>query len=98
MKCPYCEGELECIDYYGKRRIAENYWDKPQSWIEKEGDIYICLNSKGFNNKEQAIEYAKQNNIKFNKEGWKEITCESSTFEGYFHTDKSGNISEGYPC
>jgi len=44
MECPYCGCELKCTDYYGKRQIAEHYWQYPQSWIEKEGDIFKCDN------------------------------------------------------
>lgn len=44
MLCPYCEFELKYHDYYGKKRFADHYYLYPQSWIEKEGDIYICDN------------------------------------------------------
>jgi len=46
MNCPYCNGELNCFDYYGKRKVAEHYYTHPQSWIEKEGNIYKCDNEE----------------------------------------------------
>lgn len=53
MECPICEKELKCIDYYGKTKYAEHYWIYPQSWIEKEGDIFVCKNEEceGFDEK-----------------------------------------------
>jgi len=44
MDCPICSVDLSCIDYFGKVKYAEHYWIYPQSWIEKEGDIYKCNN------------------------------------------------------
>jgi retron-type reverse transcriptase len=44
MECPICNSELKCVDYYGKTKYAEHYYIYPQSWIEKEGDIFICEN------------------------------------------------------
>ena len=96
MECPYCGAELRCIDYYGKRQFANYYWLYPQSWIEKEGDIYQCQNCFGFNTEKEAIEYANQNDIKITD--WQEIVCDSESFNGHFYTDSNGNLYEGYPC
>jgi hypothetical protein len=38
--------KLKWIDYFGKTKYAEHYWIYPQSWIEKEGDIYQCQNEE----------------------------------------------------
>ena len=46
MQCPYCEEELQWIDYYGHTKYSEHYWIYPRSWIEKEGDIYQCKNEE----------------------------------------------------
>jgi len=96
MECPYCGKELEIIDYYGKMQYSEHYWIYPHSWIEKEGEIFQCNYVDGFEDKETAIEYAKSNDIKY--ESWEEIICNSAVFNGYFYTDSSGNLCEGYPC
>lgn len=96
MECLYCGAELECTDYYGKMKYAEHYYTYPQSQIEKEGDIYKCPNSEGFETKEDAIRYAKENNIEYND--WEDICCNSGCFNGNFYTDKQENLYEGYPC
>lgn len=44
LECLCCGEELTWHDYYGKRKVAEHYYSSPQSWIEKEGDIYKCEN------------------------------------------------------
>ena len=98
MECPYCGVEMNCSDYYGKTKHSEHYWIYPHSWIEKEGDIYKCPNCEGFEEKDQAIEYAKDNNIEYNEDEWEYIVCESGIFNGYFYTDRNGNLHEGYPC
>ena len=46
MECPYCGEEMVCDDYYGRRVYAEHYYTYPQSWIEKEGDVYKCNNEE----------------------------------------------------
>ena len=65
VECPYCGNELEVIDYYGKIKRAEHYYQYPQSWIEKEGDILECENedceSEKFNFK---FHTDKDNNLK----------------------------------
>jgi hypothetical protein len=63
MECLGCNIELKCIDYYGKIKHANNYYTYPQSWIEKEGDIFKCENEEC----EFYDEYFysdKQNNLK----------------------------------
>lgn len=96
MQCPYCGAELTCIDYYGKTQYAKHYWESPHMTIVKIGDIYKCQNSYGFNTEEEALEYAKENNIE--NSNWQEIVCESDCFNGLFYTDSNGNLHEGYPC
>ena len=27
-----------------------------------------------------------------------EVTCKSATHDGFFYTDKNGELCEGYPC
>jgi hypothetical protein len=56
MECPYCGAELNCIDYYGKTKYADHYYIYPQSWIEKEGDIFKCPNSDGFEDCEECCD------------------------------------------
>ena len=84
MKCPECRAELNQIDEYG-------YFCAHQSG-EKLGDIFQCPNFEGFVSEEEAREY----NPEF--EDWEDIVCESAVHNGYFHTDKLGNLKEGYPC
>jgi len=84
--------------HYGKTKYADHYYLYPRSWIEKEGDIYKCPNCEGFEEKDQAIEYAKHNNIEYNEDEWEYIVCESRILNGYFYTDRNGNLHEGYPC
>ena len=38
MECPYCNQELNCIDYYG-HYLGNDKWDK-------KGDIYKCYNEE----------------------------------------------------
>ena len=38
MDCPYCEQELDCIDYYG-HYLGNDNWDKI-------GDIFECSNEE----------------------------------------------------
>ena len=46
MECPTCKEELKVIDYFGFTKHAEHYWEHPQSWIDKKGDIYQCQNEE----------------------------------------------------
>jgi len=97
MECPYCSAELVWNDYYGKTKYAEHYYLYPQSWIEKEGDIYKCPNHEGFEYLEEAKDY-KDNNIDLKDVKIEEVCCISSDFNGFFYTDMNGNLQEGYPC
>ena len=93
MECPYCGSELEWEDSYGTKEYIiygdENY---------KSGDIYSCPNHYGFNNKEDAIEYALKSDIIY--DDWQDIVCDSNmhNVSGSFYTDKQGDLHEGYPC
>ena len=44
MNCPYCNEELEYYDYFGSMTYADHYYLYPQSWIEKKGEIFKCMN------------------------------------------------------
>lgn len=44
MNCPYCGEELEYNDYFGSIKYADHYYLYPQSWIEKKGEIFKCIN------------------------------------------------------
>lgn len=93
MECPYCGCELEWEDSYGNNNYII-YGDENG----KSGDIYRCPNHEGFETKEEAIEYAAENNIEYDT--WVDIVCDSSchNVSGSFYTDKQGNLYEGYPC
>ena len=94
MECPYCGKELVYHDWYGRKIPGEHYWILP-TW-QKEGDIFKCPNYDGFEDKEEAIKYAEENNIQF--EEWEEICCDSAFFNGFFYEDRAGRVGEGYPC
>lgn len=105
LECPYCGAELDCTDYYGHIQYANHYYEYPQSWIEKEGDIYKCPNCEGFESLEDVLEYIDGNEDdleQYLKENgltsWEEVVCESNTHNGSFYTDRSGNLYDGYPC
>ena len=107
MECPYCGAELTCTNYYGKRKHAEHYYEYPQSWIEKEGDIYRCPNHEGFETVEDVLIYIDGNGDDLERylhdhcfQSWEDVACESSTHNvsGSFYTDKDGNLHDGYPC
>lgn len=85
MECPFCGHELDLVDSYGNREGVK-------------GDIFVCVNSHGFDNKKDADEYAKSADILV--EDWEDVCCESicNSAEGYFYTDNQGNLYEGYPC
>lgn len=85
MECPECGAELVHIDSYG---LFAGY----QSG-EKFGDIFKCPNIEGFETEAEAIEYDP------NWDGaWEDICCWSGCYNGYFYTDRAGNLHEGYPC
>jgi hypothetical protein len=88
MKCLHCGAELIYHDYYG-------YLCAHQSG-EKLGNIYKCPNHEGFEDMDEAIQYAINNNIIY--VDWEEIACESNCFNGFYYTDKNENLHEGYPC
>ena len=89
MECPYCNAELEWEDSYGTAEYIiygnEKY---------KNGDIYKCPNHEGFETKEEALSY----DDTCEEDIWEYIACESGVFNGYFYTDKQGDLHEGYPC
>ena len=65
MECPYCGAELICTDHYGTG-LPENYYGTAANGIyypstyKKQGDIYKCPHSEGFEDIEEAIQYAKE--------------------------------------
>lgn len=101
MECPYCGAELIWDDTYGTGRpeyysgTAACGLHYPSTW-HKLGDIYKCPNCDGFDNEDEAITYAKENNIRY--DNWEDIVCESNCFNGDFYTDEQENLHEGYPC
>ena len=44
LVCPNCGEELKYYDYFGKVKHADHYYLHPQSWIEKTGEIFKCIN------------------------------------------------------
>lgn len=107
MECPYCNAELEYEDYYGYYQHAKHHYEHPQSWIEKEGEIFRCSNHEGFKSLGDVLEYIDGNEddlelyLKdYGLTSWEDVVCESSTHHvsGSFYTDKSGELHDGYPC
>jgi len=107
MICPYCNSELKFEDTYyrgkpggyvnGGEPYPIGYYSKPSSNYKELGDIYHCPNSDGFEDVEEAIEYAKNNDIEYTEPS--EIICESSCHRvsGSFYTEND-ELKEGYPC
>lgn len=111
MECPYCGAELICTDHYGTGR-QESYYGTASNGLyypstyQKQGDIYKCPHSEGFEDIElvkeylglktddELEEYMTLENIK----DWEDIACESVYCNGNFHTDNQDNFYEGYPC
>jgi hypothetical protein len=93
--CEFCEAELDYEDSYGTKDYII-YGDIKG----KNGEIFRCPNHQGFENKEDAIEYAKNNNLEYKDDLWEEIVCESSAqhVSGSYYTDRDGNLHLGYPC
>ena len=58
MECPICGAELEYDDSYGNRDYICH-----DDIIGKSGDIYRCPNSEEFETEQEALKYAKDNNI-----------------------------------
>ena len=85
MECPECGAELNQVDSWGLFATHQSG--------EKFGDIFLCPNREGFDSEEEAREHSPD------AEGdWEEIVCLSAVHNGYFYTDKSGTLHEGYPC
>jgi hypothetical protein len=111
MECPYCGAELICTDHYGTGR-QEHYYGTAANGLyypstyQKQGDIYKCPNSEGYedveilkeglglNNDDELEKYMVSENIK----DWEDICCESGCFNGNFYTDSNEELYEGYPC
>lgn len=91
MECIYCQAELLHYDSYGNREYV--IYGNPDG---KVGEIYKCNNSEGFENECDAVAYAEERNIDYDK--WEDLCCESSVSGGYFYTDRHENLHEGYPC
>ena len=102
MECPYCGAELICTDHYGTGR-QEYYYGTAGNGIyypstyQKQGDIYKCPNSEGFEDLEEAQRY-KDNNEELKDVPVEEICCDSNCFNGNFYTDLNEELHEGYPC
>jgi len=92
MGCPYCEAELDSIDVYG-------YLARHQSG-EVLGEIYKCPNHDGFKDEQQAERYLNEISETLESLGvksWEEVICENSFGNGFYYTNKSGDLLEGYP-
>lgn len=102
MECPYCGVELIYDDEYGT--------GLPESWsgtagcgihypstYKKLGDIYKCPNYEGFEDLDEAKVYQEQTEDQKDRI-LEEICCDSSCCNGFFYTDLSENLYEGYPC
>ena len=93
MECTYCGAYLEWEDSYGtldylRYGVVEG----------KRGDIYRCPNHEGFEDEDEAFDYAENNGVDYDDLG--EVCCESMNHNvsGSFYTDINGNLYEGYPC
>ena len=98
MECHCCGAELINTDWYGHKVYGEHYWI--ESHWEKDGDIFTCPNAEGFEEKEEAVKHIRdmEGSNEYQGEDWEDMSCYSSTFNGHFYTDSSGNLNEGYPC
>lgn len=106
MECPYCGSELVYEDYYytgrpggyvnGSSPNPIGYYSEPSNY-KVLGEIYRCPNSEGFEDEQEAIEYAKNNGIEFADPS--EIVCDSNCHRvsGSFYTENN-ELKEGYPC
>ena len=92
MECPYCNAELVYEDSYGNHEYICH-----GDIRGKAGEIYQCPNHEGFKNEDEAVQYAQDNGIEYGL-GWEEIVCDSGMFNGFFYTDFTGDLKEGYPC
>ncbi|MEH7186512.1 hypothetical protein [Bacillus toyonensis] len=95
MECPHCGAELEYNSFYYRGNMAAGDY-------EKLGDIYKCSNYQGFEDEEDAKEYAESNNIEIGEgkdfETLEEVCCQSAEWDGNFYTDMHDELYEGYPC
>lgn len=93
MDCIYCGAELEWHDSYGNKDYILHGDARG-----KGGDIFKCPNHEGFETEQEALAYAKENNLDY--DDWTEIVCDSAchSASGSFYTDIQGNLHEGYPC
>ena len=87
MECPECGSEMIENGAYG-------YLAQHQSG-EILGYTYTCPNSQGFENIKDAEKYKSEKNIDCEVS---DIVCESEAHNGYFYTNKSGDLLTGYPC
>ncbi len=46
FECPVCNEPLTYVDYFGQIKHAEHYYTRPQSWIERKGEMYQCNNEE----------------------------------------------------
>lgn len=95
MECPICGSEM----------LDEGAWGYLASHQSGEilGYTYRCPNHEGFEDEESANDFLVRTERTIEDLGvteWEEITCDSSmhNVSGCFHTDKYGNLREGYPC
>ena len=102
MECPYCGAELICTDHYGTGRqeyyygTASNGLYYPSTY-QKQGDIYKCPNSDGFEDLDEALSYVYEHSD-LEVDLLEELCCESGCFNGNFYTDSNDELHEGYPC
>lgn len=102
MECPYCGAELICIDHYGTGRQEYYYGTAGNglyypSTYQKQGDIYKCPNSDGFEDLDEAKSYLREHSD-LEVTSLEEVCCDSSCFNGHFYTDNNDELYEGYPC
>lgn len=95
MFCPYCNNELFYVDSYGS--------SSDLSSGNPIGQIYKCYNSEGYNSIDEILEYLVFTNRTMKSLGLKnleDVVCDSAMHHvtGYFYTDISGNLHNGYPC
>ncbi len=92
----------ECI-YCGAGLTYEDTWGAGPYWIcnnDPEGEIYRCPNHNGFDTEEVALEYVVDFGADPYEGSWEDVVCDSSCHHvsGMFHTDRSGELKEDYPC
>lgn len=96
-ECVYCGSELVYEDTWG----VVPYWKQDN---KSEGDIFRCPNHEGFEDKDEAINYLKQqgqyDEFFLSNFTWEDVVCESNCHyvSGMFYTDRNEDLHEGYPC